>query len=143
MKYSDNIDYLISSILYLGTHTWYWARTPRGMASELSLDEARLLLVFDSFPSIFRKSSKPGDHDQHFYSLQARYAQREGGDTREPEKISYIAPLDTEKLNLLFDFVLKMTEHERTDARTRLTSWIAVAAAVVSAGAAILVGVLK
>lgn len=140
MKYSDNIDYLISSILYLGTHKSYWSRTPHGLAAELSLDEARLLLVFDSFPSIFRKSAKPGDHNQHYYSLQARYAQREDSDTNEPERI---APLDTEKLNLLFDFVLKMTEHERTDARARLTSWIAVGAAVVSAGAAIVVGVMK
>lgn len=143
MKYSDNIDYLVSSILYLGSHKFYWARTPRGMASELSLDELRLKDVFDAFPGIFRKSSKPGDHNQHFYSLQARYAQREGGDTSEPEKISYIEPLTTENINLLLDFVLKMTEHEKTDKRVNITSGLAVSAAIVSAAAAILVAFQK
>ena len=143
MKYSDNIDYLVSSILYLGTHTYYWARTPRGMASEISLDEIRLKSVFDAFPSIFRKSSKPGDHNQHYYSLQARYAQKEGGDTPEPERVSHIQPLETESLNLLLDFVLKMTEHEKTDARGKVTGWVAVAAAVTSAAAAIVVAYLN
>jgi hypothetical protein len=52
MKYADNIDYLVSSILYLATHPEYWSRTPRGLATELSLDETRLGAVFDAFPGI-------------------------------------------------------------------------------------------
>ena len=131
--YSDNVDYLVSSILYLGSHTYYWARTPSGMSSELSLDEQRLGEVFDSFPAIYRRSSKPSKNGQYFYSLQARYAQRKGGDTSEPDEVSNIQPLETEKIDMLLQFVLKMVEQEKSDARNRTTNFVAVGAAVVSA----------
>ncbi len=143
MKYSDSIDYLTSSILYLATHEYYWARTPRGLARELSLDEERLQEVFNAFPSLFRKSLNPGDYGQHFYSLQARYAQREGSDTAEPEKISYIKPLETDKIQLLLDFVLKMTEHEKIDSRTEATQNLSKIAITVSSLTAIFVAVTK
>ena len=118
MRYCDNIDYLTSSIIYVGTDEYYWARTPVALAAELSLDEGRLKTVFDGFPGLFRKSARVGSNGQHFYSLQARYSQRKGGDTRDPDQISEIRPIDTEKVKLLLDFVLTMTEHEKNDSRT-------------------------
>jgi hypothetical protein len=48
MKYSD----------YLGTHTYWSARSPKAMASELQLDEKKLHEVFDGFSGIFRKSER-------------------------------------------------------------------------------------
>lgn len=132
-RYSDNIDYLISSILYLSTHKYYWARTPEGMSSELSLDEAQLSRVFNAFPGIFRKSRKSSPNGQPYYSLQARYALRDGGDTQEPNKISYIEPMTTDRIELLINFVLNMAEHEKSDIRNKSSNMIAVIASVLSA----------
>lgn len=143
MKYAQNIDYLVSAILYLGTHSWYWARTPTNMAKELSLSPDKLRQVLESFPSVFRKSTKPSGNGEHFYSLQARYALREGEDTNEPDEVSYIKPLETGQVEMLLNFVVKMVEYEKSDTRARWSSWIAVGAAIVSAGAAIIVAVVS
>jgi len=109
------------------------------MAYELGQDEARLTEVFNSFPAIYRKSKRVSEAGQHYYALQARYAQREGGDTRDPEEVSYIEPLSTEKLSLLLDFVLKMAGHEKIDIRTRITGIVAILAAILSAATAVFV----
>lgn len=135
MKYSQNVDYLVSTILYLASHGDYWARTPSGLAAELSLDAPRLTEVFDAFPGIYHRSPKPGDDGEHFYALQARYAQREGRG-QEPKSI---AALPTEKIDMLLNFVLTMTEQEKTVRQVRLSNWFAAGAAIVAAGAAIVV----
>ena len=37
MRYRDNIDYLFASIMYLGTHTFWWGfRSPFGQWAENS-----------------------------------------------------------------------------------------------------------
>ena len=36
MRYSKHIDYLIPSIIYLGTQEYWWARSPSAMAEQLS-----------------------------------------------------------------------------------------------------------
>jgi hypothetical protein len=113
------------------------------MARELSLDENRLLDVFESFPGIFRKSIRIAPHGQHYYALQARYAQREGMDTADPEEISWIAPLDKDKLQLVISFVTQAAEAERVNGRAWLTGSIAMAAAIISAVAAVTTAVLR
>jgi hypothetical protein len=133
MRYSDNVDYLISSIIYLGTHGYYWARTPGNMAAELSLDERRLQEVFEGFPGIYRKSVRASKNGQHYYALQARCAQKEGDDTSDPEEVSYITPLETDKLQLLINFVTHSAEQEMATRRAWLTSGVAVAAAIIAA----------
>lgn len=143
MRYKDNIDYLVASIIYLGTHKFYWARSPKNLASELSVDEQKLQAVFESFPGLFRKSKRSAGNGQHYYALQARYAQREGGDTADPEEVSYIAPLDTAKLKMLTDFVLQSAEAERTSRRAGLTNAISAGAAVLAAITAVTVAVVK
>jgi hypothetical protein len=141
MKYSDHIDYLLASVFYLATQRGWWARTPRRMAEELSLNEARLLAVFEGFPGIFRKSARPGDEGQHFYSLQARYAQRDHYGQR--EEVTDIVPLDTEKIRIIYDFIHKSAEDERTRWRAMVGNSIAVTAAVISALTAVVVAYLK
>lgn len=145
MRYRDNVDYLFASIMYLGTHTFWWARSPKAMAKELQLDEERLERVFNGFPGIYRKSvrTNPATH-QRFYSLQARYAQREGGDVEDPDQESGIDPLPPDKLQVVINFVLKMAEQEAQEDNQKLsresslrTSMVAVGAAVLSAIAAI------
>ena len=142
-QYSRDIDYLIAAIVYLGSQGFFWARTPKHMASELSLQEERLEKIFDRYPGIFRKSAKPSKNGQHFYSLQARYAQREGGDTSEPEQISYIAPLGDERIKLLVDFVRTLASEEVESRRRLWGIWVSTGAAVVSAVTAILVALMK
>lgn len=143
VSYSTHIDYLIASIFYLGTQSWWWARTPRKMARELSLDEEKLKSVFEAFPGIFRRSKDVDEETgQHMYSLQARYAQKDGK-TPPDARISYIEPLSTDKLRLLQEFVLRSAEDERAGRRAVIGNSIAVTAAVISAAAAVYVGFLK
>jgi hypothetical protein len=143
LKYSDNIDYLVSAIFYLGTHTYWWGRTCKNMARELSLDTKRLQEVFDGFPGIFKKSQGLSPEGTPYYSLQARYAQYDSKEGEEPKPSSDIAPLDAEKLSLLLDFVQKMAEHEKLDRRGWITGGIAAGAAVLAALVAIAVGVMN
>lgn len=58
MKYVRRVDYLVASIIYLGTHSYYWARSPQALARELSMDADELQEVFNSFPGLFRKSHR-------------------------------------------------------------------------------------
>jgi hypothetical protein len=121
MKYSDNIDYLLASIVYLGTHTYWWARSPQSMAMKLRLEEHQLEKVFDGFPGIFRRSVRTDtETKQHYYSLQARYAQKKGGDTEDPNQASYIDPVSSDTLQVLINFVLKMVEQEQREAEQEL-----------------------
>jgi hypothetical protein len=143
MKYSDNIDYLVSSIIYLATHTYYWARSPQALGRELSMDESKLQSIFDGFPGIFRRSLRLAPHGQHYYALQARYAQRKGGDTDDPEEVSYIAPLNGEKMGMLLNFILNMAEHERAAVRGWTANAVSIVAVIVSASAVILAATLK
>lgn len=137
MRYREQIDYLVSSLVYLGTHSYYWARSPSNLASELSLDAKRLQDVFESFPGLYRKSKSKTANGEHYYAVQARYAQRGGEDTSEPEKISYIEPLSTEQLRLIIDFVQQSAEAERAGRRAWITNTVSTLAAFVAAGAAI------
>ncbi len=141
MKYSENIDYLLASVFYLATQPGWWARTPEKMALELSLNEAKLLSVFEGFPGIFRRSMRPSKSGQHFYSLQARYAQRTS--YGQPEEITDIVPLETDKIRLLYEYIQKSAEDERTRARTFVGNGIAVTAAIVSSVTAIVVAYFK
>jgi hypothetical protein len=151
-RYSNSIDYLLASIVYLGTNDYWWARTPKTMADELQLDQYELENVFRAFPGLFRKSVRVSkDNKQNHYSLQARYAKREGPDFSEPDETTMIEPLKPDKLQLLIDFVLKMAEQEAKEADQKLTrleqaqsrsaslraNFVAVGAAVIAAIAAI------
>jgi hypothetical protein len=113
------------------------------MAVELSLDQERLRLVFDGFPAIYRRSHRRAPHGEHYYALQARYAQREGGDTRDPEEVSRIEPLDKDKLQLVLNFVAQMAEAERTSLRAWITGGVAMAAAIIAAVAALAAALLR
>ena len=140
MRYSTHIDYLVASVLYLGIQDYWWARSPKEMARERSLDETKLQAVFEGFPGIFRRSTRlNADNGQHMYSLQARYAQKDGK-TPPDKQISYIPPLDTEKIRMLLDFILKSADDERVGRRNRAGNLVAVLAAIVAAVAAIAAG---
>jgi len=141
MKYSKHVDYLIASVIYMATHKRWWARTPTNLGKELSLDAGKLRLLFEGFPGIFRKSPRPSGNGEHYYSLQARYAQRTDYTAKE-EKID-IPPLDTDKTRLIYDFILKSADDERTRVRTWTGNGIAVTAAVISAIAAIITTYLR
>jgi hypothetical protein len=143
LRYSDHIDYLVSSLVYLGSHSYYWARSPSNLAKELSLDAARLQEVFDGFPGLYRRSVRLSETGERYYAVQARYAQREGGDTADPDQISYIAPLSSERLQLVINFVTQSAEAERAGRRAWITNSISMFAAIIAAGSAVTVAVIK
>ena len=142
MRYSDNLEYLIPAIHYLGTNQGWWARSSRELARELSLDEAKLLATFEGFPAVFRKS-KLADDGRNFYALQARYAKRDGSDLDEKERVIDVPPLPVEHLKLVLDFVVQMADSERTARRNWTASVIAVVAAVLAAISAMVSAGLK
>lgn len=141
MRYADNIEYLTASIIYLATQEGWWARTPAALAGELSLDHTRLKQVFEGFPGIFRKSTRPSSTGEHFYSLQARYAQR--NDYGQAEEVTDIRPLDADRIRLIYDFVLKAADDERAAKRALIGNSIAVTAAILAALAAIVAAQIK
>jgi len=141
MKYSDNIEYLTASVIYLATQTGWWARTPAALAAELSLDHAKLKMVFEAFPGIFRKSMRPSNTGEHYFSLQARYAQRT--DYGQAEEVTDIPPLGTDHIRLIYDFILKAADDERAAKRALIGNSIAVLAAITAAIAAIIAAKLK
>lgn len=143
MKYSKNADVLVASIIYLGTHSYYWGRTPKGLATELGLNGAKLLAVFEAFPGLYRKTKRTAEDGQHYYALQARHAQREGRDMDDPDDAKGIAPLDNDKLDLLIGFVMQMIEQEKAGRRAWWTAGIAAGAAIISAAAAVSVALFK
>jgi hypothetical protein len=144
MKYSKNIDLLVASIVYLGTSKRFWGRSPRGLADELGLEERSLLRLFEAFPTIFRKTRLKSQNGQHYYVLQARHAQREDSyEFVDVDKSKPIDPLDKDKLDLLINFVLQMTEQEKAERRAWWTTSVAAAAAVISAIAAVTVALMK
>jgi hypothetical protein len=144
-RYSDSIDYLVATIIYLGTNDTWWARTPKTMADELQLKEHALKMVYEDFPGLFRKSARVSqENGQSHYSLQARYARRQGPDFSEPDETTHIAPLDLDQLNLLLEFVAKQPDRELTrlaqeqSNRAGLrTNFVAAGAAIIAALAAI------
>ena len=135
MRYSENIDYLIAAVMYLGTSTAAWARTAPNMALDLALDEKRLRAVLTGFPGLFRRSRQPNEAGEHYYSLQARYALRT--EYGRVERSTSIPPLPLENVKLVYDFILRSAEDERTARRTKVGNGIAVAAAVISSLAAV------
>lgn len=140
-KYSDHLDYLVASIVYLATQRGWWARTPQRLAAELSLDEARLRTTFENFPGIFRKSTFTDNEGSHFYALQARYALRSDYQTQEREVD--VPPLPIETTRLIYEFVLRAADDERTAKRTWIANLIAVLAAIVAAASAVAVALVK
>jgi hypothetical protein len=140
-KYSDHIDYVVGAIIYLGTFTYWWARTAKFMARELHLDEQRLQTALDIFPGIFRRVEKKDL--QAYYSLQARYAQYISKEGEDPDPDSDIPPVDTDRLKLVIEFVQKMAELERTDARTWWAQFGSIAAVIISAIAVIVAATIK
>jgi hypothetical protein len=137
MRYSDNIDYLVSSIIYLGTHEYYWARSPSNLAAELSLRTDKLAAVFEAFPGLFRRSHRLAENGERYYALQARYAQRKGEDVTDPDQISYIKPLGNDKLQLLINFVSQAAANELDSRRAWISNSVAVLAAIVAAVSAV------
>ena len=77
-------------------------------------------------------------------ALQARYAQREGMDTSDPEEVSFIPPLDKDKLQLVINVTTQAAEAECRGASWRawLTGSVAMTAAIISAIAAIASAIL-
>lgn len=139
-RYSDHIDYLLPSIVYLGTNDKYWSRSPSLLAKELALNEAELVRVFKAFPGLFRKSKKRSPVGEYPYSLQARYARIDG---RDEEGNIWHPPLSTEMLRLLYDFIQKAADEEKASLRSTIGFTLTVLAALASALAAIYTASLK
>lgn len=135
MKYSENIEYLTASVIYLAIQRGWWARTPAAMASELALNHSKLVEVFNGFPGIFRRSALPSETGEHYYSLQARYAQLTDYDR--DERTADIPPLDADRIRLIYDFILRAADDERSAKRALIGNSISVGAAVIAAISAI------
>lgn len=138
--YSRHIDYLLASVVYLGTNDKFWSRTPSKLAGELSLDQDELIAVFAAFPGIFRKSKNVNEAGEYPYSLQARYARISGTDSEGKE---WHPPLPAETLRLLYDFIQKSADEERAGLRSAIGFGLTVLAAIASAGAAIYAASVK
>jgi hypothetical protein len=141
-KFSDHLDTLVALVTYLAM-TRHKSRTPKRLARELSLDPDKVIYVLENFKGLFRKSQrKTDDSDEHYYSLQLRYARRwieegAGDDEDDPDPK---APLEAEYLSTLLSFISSQAEQEQAYRRqkssniaTMIGAWIAAFAAILAA----------
>jgi hypothetical protein len=139
----EDIDYLVPLISYLGSNPYWWARSAPSLAKELSLDELRVQQLFERYPMIFRKSLYIEESKAHSYALQLRYAQRKDGETYNPPQVSAFPVLSESQVIALIEFLLKTSTLDTTVRSTTRTAYVAVAAAIISALAAIAAALLK
>jgi len=135
-KYTKNLDYLVAGIGYLGANPYWVGRSASEMADELSLEKPRVQEMFETFPSIFRRSKQSSNSGERYYSLQARYAQRKtkaGDESEMPD----IAPLSLEQMSLLYEFVTQAARDESAALRHWAANGVSVFAAIIAASAAI------
>jgi hypothetical protein len=107
------------------------------------LEKSEVLLVLEAFKGLFRKSSEP-DKEEHFYTLQLRYARRwlgESDDESDDQSTSIgeaepRGPLEAEYLSALLGFISHMVEQEQASKRQSRANWAAFVAAFVAAIAA-------
>lgn len=156
-RYSDHFDTLVALISHLGA-TDKASRTPTRMAKDLGFAKEEVQNTLDFFPSFFRKSrhssNEPATKDDHFYTLHLRYSRRKSDD----ENGEKSQPLGTDEINMLLNLVAHMVEQEQENSRTyknleqsyrnlertnKITMYSAIAAATISAIAAVVVVILK
>jgi hypothetical protein len=140
-RYSDHYDTLLALISYLGIHTedYGGAKGKRDsanaieLAERLSIPEAEVKFVLDSFSGIFRRSQKeqptPDYGRGYRYSLHLRYARRKylGGAIKE-----FGEPLSNDDLFSLLEFVTNRVKEElesqrslRSNRITMIGVWVA------------------
>jgi hypothetical protein len=126
-KYSDNLETLVALTTHLAM-TEYKSRTPSALSEYLSLDYGDVLFVLKHFKGLFRESlgrskkyKEPDGTPEHQYWLQLRYArwylEGKNEDEDSEEKSKPEPPLDPEYLIALLDFITKMVDQEKAQAR--------------------------
>ena len=139
----EDIEFLVPLISYLGSNPFWWARSAPSLAKELALDAQRVQEVFERHPMIFKKSRFIEESKAHCYALQARYAQRDDGETDQPPQVSAFPVLSESQIISLIEFLVKLSALETTVSSARTSAFVAVGAAVISALVAISVALLK
>jgi hypothetical protein len=139
----DDIEYLVPLITYLGSNPYWWARSAPSLAKELTLDEVRVQQLFERYPMIFRKSRYIEQSKAHSYALQMRYAQRRDGETEQPPQVSAFPVLSESQVIALIDFLVRVSTLETSVRSSTRSMYVAVTAAVISAGTAVIVALLK
>ena len=143
-RYTDNADVLIALISYLAA-TRKKSRRPKKIAEDLGLDRAEVTLVLHTFKSLFRESHRFHEKSkEHYYTLYLRYALRsqakaakEQADEEADDNEIARQPLSDAQIAMLFEFVARMVEQERTAEISRQTNQVAVRSSKRAAGAAI------
>lgn len=138
-----DIEYLVPLISYLGSNPYWWARSAPSLAKELALNETRVQRVFERHPMIFRKSRYIEESKAHSYALQMRYAQRRDGQTEQPPQISAFPVLSEAQVISLIEFLVKASTLETGFRTATRNAYIAVAAAIVAASAAVASALLR
>lgn len=108
-SYSRHLETLMAVVTHLAVHKWS-IRQPRGIAKDLSIDEADVRDVLDTFKGLFRRSIKTSDdHGAPFYSLHLRFARQGSDENQQQDK----APLESEYLIPLLEFISENAREER------------------------------
>jgi hypothetical protein len=133
--YAKNYDILMALVTHLAVGKWS-GRQPKGLAKDLSIDEASIRPVLKTFKGLFRESvALSKDHGEPSYSLHLRYA-RSGGEQSDEARPA----LQTEDLFALLKFVSEKSAQQsqqaaalRASVFTSIISLIVAAASMVVA----------
>ena len=136
-SYSAHLETLIALVTHLAMTNWS-LRTPPNLAKALSIEEAEIALVLNTFKGLFRKSANLSPKSRKpMYALQLRHARQWIVDEADDEDRSK-PPLEPEYLVALLNFI---TDRANQEARHRHTVWTvsaAVVASILAFGASVL-----
>ena len=143
-RYTDKADVLIALVSNLAVTRKKSLRATI-IAEDLGLDPVEVTLALQTFKGLFRQSKRVHkETKQHFYTLHLRYALRsqaraanEQADEEADEDDVARQPLSDEQIAMLFEFVARMVEQERTAEIARRANQVAVRSSKIAAGAAI------
>ena len=121
--------------------TEWWHRTPKNLATALSISEADITRVLESYKGLFRKSPNVAKKSKDpLYTLQLRHARQWLHQDANDEATK--PPLEPQYLVALLDFISRRADEETRRGYTVRAAWIAAGVAVLASIANIVVTLL-
>ncbi len=148
-KFSSHLQELVALVTYLSCTT-FQSRRAGPMARDLGLDEGAVRRTLEAFPAFFRQSRRNDTSGEYFWTTQLRFALRPD-ESDDPD--AETQPLRPDEVAPTLAFISEMVAQEQESGRLsrelatrytalRRTTRFTLAAAVLAAPAALVVGVL-
>lgn len=138
-SYARHLETLMAVVTHLAVHKWS-IRQPKGIANDLSIDEAEVAEVLKTFKGLFRQSKKLSqDHSAHFYSLHLRFARQNPDENSDQDK----PPLESTYLVPLLEFISENAREEAKISSSLRIAWLTAGLSLAASSLALLITLFK